>query len=94
MSTKCVYVTENSIWWKWYYSVCPVGWTLYGLVASQFGDIKDVLESGKTVEDFITSYFGFRHDFLGVVAVVIVFIPLLFAFLFAFSIKAFNFQIR
>ncbi|KAF3447188.1 hypothetical protein FNV43_RR12368 [Rhamnella rubrinervis] len=82
------------IWWKWYYWACPVAWTLYGLVASQFGDIKDRLESGQTVEDFITSYFGFRHDFLGVVAVVIVFIPLLFAFLFAYAIKAFNFQIR
>ncbi|KAF3673549.1 Pleiotropic drug resistance protein 3 [Capsicum annuum] len=28
------------IWWRWYYWACPVAWTLYGLVASQFGDIE------------------------------------------------------
>ncbi|XP_024930413.3 pleiotropic drug resistance protein 1 isoform X2 [Ziziphus jujuba] len=86
--------TRIPIWWKWYYWACPVAWTLYGLVTSQFGDVKDSLESGQTVEDFVRTYFGFRHDFLGVVAVVIVCIPLLFGFLFAFAIKAFNFQVR
>ncbi len=82
------------IWWRWYYWGCPVAWTLYGLVASQYGDVEDVLESGETVKDFVRSYFGYRHDFLGVVATVIVWIPLFFAFIFALSIKAFNFQTR
>jgi len=67
---------------------------LYGLVASQYGDVEDVLESGETVKDFVRSYFGYRHDFLGVVAVVIVWIPLFFVFIFAMSIKAFNFQTK
>lgn len=71
-----------------------MAWTLYGLVASQFGDVKETLETGETVEDFVRSYFGFRHEFLGVVAVVIVGIPLLFGLIFALSIKALNFQIR
>jgi hypothetical protein len=30
------------IWWRWYSWACPVAWTLYGLVASQYGDIADV----------------------------------------------------
>ncbi|XP_068652531.1 pleiotropic drug resistance protein 1-like isoform X2 [Aristolochia californica] len=81
-------------WWKWYYWACPVAWTLYGLVVSQFGDSDRELESGQRVDDFIRSYFGFKHDFLGVVSVVIVAFPVLFAFIFAFSIKAFNFQRR
>lgn len=67
---------------------------MYGLVASQFGDVKETLETGETVEAFVRTYFGFKHDFLGVVAVVIVGIPLLFGFIFAFSIKTLNFQIR
>uniref|UniRef100_A0A2N9H7W4 ABC transporter domain-containing protein n=1 Tax=Fagus sylvatica TaxID=28930 RepID=A0A2N9H7W4_FAGSY len=37
--------TRMPIWWRWYYWVCPVSWTLYGLIASQFGDIKDTLDS-------------------------------------------------
>ncbi|XP_062163258.1 pleiotropic drug resistance protein 1-like isoform X3 [Alnus glutinosa] len=86
--------TRIPIWWRWYYWGCPVAWTLYGLVASQYGDVEDVLESGETVKDFVRSYFGYRHDFLGVVAVVIVWIPLFFVFIFALSIKAFNFQTK
>lgn len=87
-------LTRIPIWWRWFYWSCPVAWTLYGLVASQFGDVKETLETGETVEDFVRSYFGFRHEFLGVVAVVIVGIPLLFGLIFALSIKALNFQIR
>ncbi|XVE63544.1 hypothetical protein DITRI_Ditri07aG0028500 [Diplodiscus trichospermus] len=86
--------TRIPVWWRWFYWACPVSWTLYGLAASQFGDVKDRFESGESVEHFVRSYFGFRNDFLGVVAIVIVGIPVLFAFIFAFSIKAFNFQRR
>jgi hypothetical protein len=67
---------------------------LYGLVASQFGDIKETVETGETIEDFIRSYFGFEYDFVGYVAVIIVGISVLFGFVFAYSIKTFNFQTR
>ncbi|KAL8139417.1 hypothetical protein V2J09_005438 [Rumex salicifolius] len=84
------------VWWRWYYWACPVAWTLYGLVASQFGDLQSPLSdrNGETVEQFVRDYFGFKHDFLGVVAGVILGIVVLFAFIFAFSIRAFNFQKR
>ncbi|KAF7804589.1 pleiotropic drug resistance protein 1-like [Senna tora] len=84
-------------WWTWYYWANPVSWSLYGLVASQFGDVKDPIESttsGATVEEFVRNYFGFKHDFLGVVAAVIVGYTVLFAFIFAISIKMLNFQRR
>ncbi|KAH9666423.1 ABC transporter G family member 40 [Citrus sinensis] len=86
--------TRIPIWWRWYYWACPVSWTLYGLVASQFGDIQDRLESGETVEQFLRSFFGFKHDFLGVVAAVVFAFPVLFALIFAVGIKVFNFQKR
>nr|XP_011459223.1 PREDICTED: pleiotropic drug resistance protein 1-like [Fragaria vesca subsp. vesca] len=86
--------TRMPIWWRWYYWICPVSYTLYGLVASQFGDIKEVMESGESVEDFVRNYFGYRHDLVGIIAVVLVGISVLFGFTFAFSIKAFNFQKR
>ncbi|KAG8379880.1 hypothetical protein BUALT_Bualt07G0135300 [Buddleja alternifolia] len=85
---------RTPVWWRWYHWANPVAWTLYGLVASQYGDVKDRLETNQTVQDFLRSYFGFRHDFIGVVAAVIVGFGVVFAFIFAFSIRAFNFQKR
>ena len=82
------------MWWRWYYWACPVSWTLYGLVASQFGDIQEPMESGEKVADFVRIYFGFQHDFLGVVSAAVIGFSVLFAFVFAFSIKMLNFQRR
>ncbi|KDP37000.1 hypothetical protein JCGZ_06056 [Jatropha curcas] len=84
------------VWWRWYYWACPVAWTLYGVLASQYGDIKDPLEDGdqQPVQDYLREYYGMKHDFLGAVAVVIPGIAVLFAFIFAVSIRSFNFQRR
>ncbi|XP_058203036.1 pleiotropic drug resistance protein 1-like [Rhododendron vialii] len=38
------------VWWRWYYYASPVSWSLYGLVASQFADIQDKIDTGETVE--------------------------------------------
>jgi len=89
-----LYMQRIPIWWKWYYWICPVSWTLYGLVASQYGDDMHKLENGQRVEEFVKSYFGFEHDFLGVVAIVVAGFSVLFALIFAFGIKVFNFQKR
>ncbi|XP_068652791.1 ABC transporter G family member 39-like isoform X2 [Aristolochia californica] len=86
--------TRIPIWWRWYYWACPVAWTLYGLIGSQFGDIDDQMVNGKSVGDFVEDYFGFDHDFLGVIAAGVVGFSLLFAFVFALSIKILNFQRR
>ncbi|XP_012569363.2 pleiotropic drug resistance protein 1-like [Cicer arietinum] len=85
------------VWWRWFYWINPVAWTLNGLVTSQFGDIKDDLKSnGITVpiQDFLHNYFGFKHDLLGVVAVVVIAFTITFVFVFAISIKTLNFQRR
>ncbi|CAH1425582.1 unnamed protein product [Lactuca virosa] len=86
--------TRIPIWWRWYYWACPSAWTLYGLVTSQFADSEDMLENGETVKDFLERYFGFERSFLGVVAGMHVGFTLLFAFVFAFAIRSFNFQRR
>ncbi|XP_056166149.1 pleiotropic drug resistance protein 1-like isoform X1 [Syzygium oleosum] len=85
--------TRIPIWWRWYYWACPVSWTLYGLVVSQFGDLKNMLDdTGGTVEEYVRDYFGFRHDFLGVIAAMMIVFTVLFASVFAISIKVLNFQ--
>ncbi|EPS67051.1 hypothetical protein M569_07724, partial [Genlisea aurea] len=84
--------TRIPVWWRWFYYVCPFAWTLNGLITSQFGDVEARLDTGETVAEFIHSFFGFRYDLLGYVALIIVGIPILFCVVFALSIKAFNFQ--
>ncbi|KAL2332424.1 hypothetical protein Fmac_020005 [Flemingia macrophylla] len=88
--------TRMPVWWRWYYWACPVSWSLYGLVASQFGDIMTPMmsEGNKTVKDFVEDYFGIRHDFLGACAAALIAFTVLFAFTFAVGIKTFNFQTR
>ncbi|XP_024625543.1 pleiotropic drug resistance protein 1 isoform X2 [Medicago truncatula] len=85
------------VWWRWYSWANPIAWSLYGLVASQYGDVKQNIETSdgrQTVEEFLRNYFGFKHDFLGVVALVNVAFPIAFALVFAIAIKMFNFQRR
>ncbi|AES81580.1 hypothetical protein MtrunA17_Chr7g0261961 [Medicago truncatula] len=48
----------------------------------------------QTVEGFLRNYFGFKNDFLGVVALVNVAFPIVFALFFPISIKMFSFQRR
>ncbi|PQQ17737.1 pleiotropic drug resistance protein 1 [Prunus yedoensis var. nudiflora] len=86
--------TRIPIWWRWFYWISPTSWSLYGLFSSQFGGITDTLDSGETVDDFMRTYFGYRHDFLDVVAIVLVGYSVVFCFIFAVGIKTVNYQKR
>jgi len=86
------------VWWIWYYWICPVAWTVYGLLVSQYGDVEDFIKvPGKPdqqVKTFIKDYFGFDLEFMGVVAAVLAAFTTLFAFIYVYCIKRFNFQQR
>ncbi|KAF8398268.1 hypothetical protein HHK36_017195 [Tetracentron sinense] len=90
--------TSIPVWWRWYYWGCPVSWTLYGLVTSQFGDMTTTMSTYEGIQvplkDFLSTAFGFDHDMLPVVACVTVGFAVLFAFVFAYSIRTLNFQTR
>ncbi|KAG6550030.1 hypothetical protein Mapa_008543 [Marchantia paleacea] len=90
--------TRIPVWWIWYYWACPVSWTLYGLLVSQFGDVTEILtlndDTQKTVKDFLLDSFGFDYDFLPVVAIMLVVFPAVFGLIFVIAIKFFNFQNR
>ncbi|KAJ4823985.1 hypothetical protein Tsubulata_051044, partial [Turnera subulata] len=82
-------------WWVWLYWICPTAWSLRGLFASQYGDIeKEITAFGerKAINAFLKSYFGYHQGELGVVAVVLLVFPLLFAVSFAIAIAKLNFQ--
>ena len=48
----------------------------------------------RVVSEYITEYFGFRTDFLGLVAVMHVVFVAVFVVVFAYGIKNINFQKR
>ncbi|KAL6645521.1 hypothetical protein ACP70R_017129 [Stipagrostis hirtigluma subsp. patula] len=82
------------IWWRWYCWLCPVAWTLYGLVVSQFGDVTTLMDNGTSVMVFVEDYFDFKHSWLVWVATVVVAFAVLFAALFGLAIMKLNFQNR
>uniref|UniRef100_A0A5B6YKZ5 Putative ABC transporter G family member 32 n=1 Tax=Davidia involucrata TaxID=16924 RepID=A0A5B6YKZ5_DAVIN len=87
------------IWWRWYYWANPVAWSLYGLVASQYGDSDELVKlsdgvSLVPVRLLVKNVFGFRHDFLGIAGFMVVSFCIMFAVIFAFAIKSLNFQKR
>ncbi|XP_057500295.1 ABC transporter G family member 32-like [Actinidia eriantha] len=87
------------IWWRWYYWANPVAWSLYGLLASQYGDSNKLVKLSDGVQSMpirllVKDVFGFRHDFVGVAAFMVVTFCMMFALIFAYGIKSFNFQKR
>lgn len=88
------------IWWRWFYWSNPVSWTIYGVTASQFGDVgRNVTATGSStstvvVKEFLDQTLGMKHDFLGYVVLAHFGYILLFVFLFAYGTKALNFQKR
>lgn len=86
-------------WWIWYYWANPVAWTVYGLIVSQYRDIEtDLFVAGSnqtfTVKGYIEDHYGFKSDFMGPVAAVLVGFGVFFALVFSVSIKLLNFQSR
>ncbi|KAM2885084.1 hypothetical protein COP2_012300 [Malus domestica] len=82
-------------WWIWFYWICPTSWSLNALLSSQYGDMnKEILIFGeqKTVASFLQDYYGFHHDRLFLVAIVLIAFPIVFASLFAYSVRKLNFQ--
>ncbi|XP_024544542.1 pleiotropic drug resistance protein 1 isoform X1 [Selaginella moellendorffii] len=86
------------VWWRWYYWANPIAWSLYGLLTSQLGDVETLIAvpgvGMQSVKSFLEDYFGFHHDFLGVVAAAHVGIVILCISVFALGIKHLNFQNR
>ncbi|KAJ9177235.1 hypothetical protein P3X46_012473 [Hevea brasiliensis] len=84
-------------WWIWFYYICPVAWTLRGIIISQLGDVESTIVGPGfegSVKEFLKVNFGFESDMLGVSVVVLVGFCVIFFAIFAFSVKFLNFQRR
>ncbi|KAF6166988.1 hypothetical protein GIB67_030681 [Kingdonia uniflora] len=87
------------IWWRWYYWANPVAWSLNGLMTSQFGDVDTTVKlsdgvNSVEIRKLLRHLFGFRHDYLGIAGLMVVSFCAMFAVIFAYAIKSFNFQRR
>uniref|UniRef100_A0A0D9VF50 ABC transporter domain-containing protein n=1 Tax=Leersia perrieri TaxID=77586 RepID=A0A0D9VF50_9ORYZ len=86
------------IWWRWYYWANPVSWTIYGVIASQFGENSGSFSvtDGKPVEikQFLDDNLGIQHDFLGYVILAHFGYMVAFVVIFGYSINFLNFQKR
>jgi CDR ABC transporter len=71
---------------------------VYGLIVSQYMDLDEIIEvpgeGYQPIKHYITNYFGYRDDFMPVVAAVLIAFCVFFAFMYAYCIKKLNFQQR
>ncbi|KMT19204.1 hypothetical protein BVRB_1g015960 [Beta vulgaris subsp. vulgaris] len=84
-------------WWIWFYYICPVAWTLRGIISSQLGDVETIIvgEGFKgSVKKYLDLNYGFGSGMIGVSAVVLIGFNLLFFCAFLASIRFLNFQKR
>ncbi|XP_022148375.1 ABC transporter G family member 31 isoform X2 [Momordica charantia] len=84
-------------WWIWFYYICPVAWTLRGIITSQLGDVETIIvEPGfeGSVKQYLEVSLGYGPGMIGVSVAVLVAFNVLFFSVFAMSVKFINFQRR
>ncbi|CAI9281132.1 unnamed protein product [Lactuca saligna] len=86
-------------WWVWYYWMCPLAWTAYGFIVSQYHDVEKTIKVpgmsyDQPINLYIQDYYGYRLDFMGPVAVVLVGFCVLFVGIYVFCLRTLNFQVR
>ena len=86
----CGWLQRIPVWWRWFYGANPMQWTLYGVIASQLGDIDtptdnpDVTGTPQSVKQYLEDNLGYKHDFLGVVVGMHLIWTLMFLFTYAY----------
>lgn len=86
-------------WWLFGYYGSPTAYSLWGLVASQLGDVQhefliNSAGSRVSVADFVRAYFGFRHDFLGWTVLLLIAFVVAFRLIAIWALAYLNFQKR
>lgn len=93
-----VWLSQNlPVWWLWFYYICPVAWTLRGVITSQLGDVETrIVGPGfdGTVKQYLEESLGYGPGMLSVTAVVLIAFSLVFFTAYATSIKVLNYQRR
>lgn len=85
-------------YWRWFTYVNPVQWTLYGLLASQLGNVQAEIVnfSGQiiSVGDFMEERFGYYYSMVGPIIAILFGYVLFFRALSILFLTRINFQNR
>ncbi|XP_057956194.1 ABC transporter G family member 31 isoform X2 [Malania oleifera] len=84
-------------WWIWFYYICPVAWTLRGIITSQLGDVEtQIVGPGfeGSVKEYLEASLGYDTGMIGVSVAVLIGFAIFFFSIFALSVKMLNFQKR
>ncbi|KAK5818388.1 hypothetical protein PVK06_023324 [Gossypium arboreum] len=84
-------------WWIWFYYICPVAWSLKGIISSQLGDVETMIVEPTfkgTVKEYVSTSFGIDVGMMGPTVAVLLGFCILFFSVFTLSIKFLNFQKR
>ncbi|CAM8984989.1 unnamed protein product [Rhodiola kirilowii] len=84
-------------WWIWFYYICPIAWTLKGIIISQLGDVEDqIMGPGfeGSVKEYLKVSLGYEYSMMGYSAAVLIGFSFLFFGTFAVSLRLLNFQRR
>uniref|UniRef100_A0A803KRW0 ABC transporter domain-containing protein n=1 Tax=Chenopodium quinoa TaxID=63459 RepID=A0A803KRW0_CHEQI len=61
-------------WWIWFYYICPVAWTLRGIISSQLGDVETIIVGDGfqgSIKEYLDVHYGYGPGMIGVSAVVL-----------------------
>ncbi|XAR60730.1 Iron-chelate-transporting ATPase [Bertholletia excelsa] len=84
-------------WWIWLYYICPIAWTLKGIISSQLGDDETIIVTPGfegPVKEYLKHSMGFESNMVGISVAVLVGFSAVFFCVFALSVKVLNFQKR
>ncbi|CAM8992214.1 unnamed protein product [Rhodiola kirilowii] len=84
-------------WWIWFYYICPIAWTLKGIIISQLGDVEDKIVGPGfegSVKEYLKVSLGYEYSMMGYSAAVLIGFSFLFFGTFAVSLRLLNFQRR
>ncbi|GMI88964.1 ATP-binding cassette G31, PLEIOTROPIC DRUG RESISTANCE 3, pleiotropic drug resistance 3 [Hibiscus trionum] len=84
-------------WWMWFYHICPIAWTLKGIISSQLGDVETMIIDPTfkgTVKEYISTVFGIHSGLIAPSVAVLIGFCVLFFGVFTLSVKFLNFQKR
>ncbi|XP_020579208.1 ABC transporter G family member 42-like isoform X1 [Phalaenopsis equestris] len=85
-------------WWAWYYRLCPVSWSFYGLIVTQYGDVYDLIkvpgEADQQIRDYVLHHYGYSDDHMNLTLAVLLGFTVLFAAAYTCCIRSLNFQRR
>ncbi|QCE00887.1 ABC transporter G family member 31 [Vigna unguiculata] len=97
-------IPKSSIpgWWIWFYYICPIAWTLRGVITSQLGDVETIIVGPGfqgSVKEYLAVTLGYDSEIngfsaVGLSVIVLLGFILLFFGSFAISVKVLNFQKR